>query len=276
MVEVYLSCICAAILLEIFPPESPDSGASSNNESMAAIPPSVSSEYLRPKAQTELESVTDHQTIAQHPLLPLISNILQKHSSLTGELLNPSEQAFLCTFKSKSEMDVFMMDAVSLTTQLSKDKNDVGILMRSIDNEGCYFTSEMSMFCQNLLQTGPETPGDPVPSSDSSEPICEKLPHQNSPNDKLAKENRPKIKSRVLVGKKRVRLSQRNTNILRVWLLEHADNPFPTDSEKDMLCLRTGLTLSKLTTWFVNSRRRILGPLGLKNYHKELPGLNKK
>lgn len=243
---------------------------------MAAIPPSISNEYLHPKAQTktqsESESITDHQAIAQHPLLPLISSILRKHTYQTDEPLSASECALLDTFKSRSEVDDFMRDAVSQATQLSKDKNDIGGLMRNIDNEGSYFTSEMSMFCRNLLQP------DPVPSSDSPEQIQHKpsqqLPHPDPPKQKLAKENKPKIKPGM--GKKCARLSQRNTQILREWLLEHADNPFPTDSEKDMLCLRTGLTLSKLTTWFVNSRRRILAPLGLKNYHKETNGFNKK
>jgi hypothetical protein len=153
-----------------------------------------------------------------------------------------------------------MRDAVSQAIQLSKDGNDIGSLMQSVDNEGSYFTSEMSTFCRNLLQQ------DPIPSSDSSEQI--QPPHQNPPRDKPAKKKKQKIKPGA--GKKSVRLSQRNTQILREWLLEHADNPFPTDSEKDMLCLRTGITLSKLTTWFVNSRRRILAvPLGLKNYQKK-------
>ena len=209
----------------------------------------------------------DHQAmIAQHPLLPLISSILQKRTCQMDEPLNASECTLLDSFKCSSEMDAFMRDAVSQAIQLSKDKNNIGGLMQSIDNEGSYFTSEMSTFCQNLLQS------DTVQTSDSSEQIqlkTSQLPsHQNPPKDKLAKENKQKLKPGL--GKKRVRLSQQNTQILREWLLEHADNPFPTDSEKDMLCLRTGLTLSKLTTWFVNSRRRILAPLGLKNYHKEM------
>ena len=184
-----------------------------------------------------------------------------------GEPLSASESALLDSLKSRSELDTFMRDTVSRAIQLSKDGNDTDSLMQSIDNEGSYFTSEMSTFCQNLLQP------DPAPSSNSelSDQIqhesSQQLPHENPRKDKLAKKN--KQKSRPGGGKKCARLSQRSTQILREWLLDHADNPFPTDSEKDMLCLRTGLTLSKLTTWFVNSRRRILAPLGLKNYHKK-------
>ena len=239
---------------------------------MAAIPPSVSSEYLRPKGQTKTqtasESITDHQAIVQHPLLPLISSILRKHANQT--VISASECTLLRTFNSKSEMDIFMREAVSLATQLSEDKSNIGNLMQSIDNEGSYFTSEMSMFCRNLLQP------DLVPTGDSSEHTCN--PIQQSPmanhnppiaKDKVAKENKSKIKSVHKVGKKHARLSQRSTQILREWLLEHADNPFPNDNEKDVLCLRTGLSLSKLNTWFVNSRRRILAPLGLKNYQNK-------
>ena len=166
-----------------------------------------------------------------------------------------------------------MTEAVSLAKQFSEDKDiHIGNLMQSIDNEGSYYTGEMSMFCRSLLLP------DPVPTSDSLEGkhelVQQSLPISNQPKGKLGKENKPKIKSGT-VKQKRVRLSQRNTLILREWLLEHADNPFPTDSEKDVLCLRTGLTLSKLNTWFVNSRRRILAPLGLNNYRKETAELDK-
>ena len=89
------------------------------------------------------------------------------------------------------------------------------------------------------------------------------------------KKEKPQLKLKSEKVKKRVRLSLRNSQILREWLLEHADNPFPTDSEKDSLCLRTGLSISKLNTWFVNSRRRVLAQVGLKNYHKEVAELNK-
>ena len=210
------------------------------------------------------QSIVDHQVIAQHPLLPLISSILRKHTYQTGEPLSASDNALLDSFKSRSELDTFMRDTVSRAIKLSEDGNDTDSLMQSIDNEGSYFASEMSTFCQNLLQP------DPVPSSNSESPDqIQHEPSQQLPNENsvLTKKNKQKI--RPGGRKKCARLSQRNTQILREWLLDHADNPFPTDSEKDMLCLRTGLTLSKLTTWFVNSRRRILAPLGLKNYHKK-------
>ncbi|ORX65772.1 hypothetical protein K493DRAFT_143803, partial [Basidiobolus meristosporus CBS 931.73] len=44
--------------------------------------------------------------------------------------------------------------------------------------------------------------------------------------------------------------------ILMQWLLEHADNPYPTQAEKLTLCQKTGLPVKKINDWFVNARRR--------------------
>ena len=240
---------------------------------MAAIAPSISHEYLCPQEQVNstpgsIDVLSDNQLISNHPLLPLVKRILQRKRDDSTDDTNP-----LGVLKSCSDIDAFMAYTVSVATQLSKDSS-VGHMSQILENEGCFFTSEMSMFCQNLLKP------DPVPSSDSVG--LNNPPKQVSgvkSKKRTMKENKIVAKPKTKSGegsKQRVRISQRSTNILREWLLEHADNPFPTDSEKDMLCLRTGLTLPKLNVWFVNSRRRILAPLGLRNYHKEIAQFNKK
>lgn len=277
--EVGGSCIYAAILQEGFPPESTDSEASLDK---AAIAASDSTEYLCPKGQAlELENVTEHQTISCHPLLPFVSKILNGqtksfHDNHKNEcpifsngcnLLDTMES----NIEPRSEIDAFMIQAVSLATQLSQNRK-VEHMMQTIDNECSYFTGEMSLYCQNLLK--PDTmPA--LKSTEIKEPI-QQHPISNSVKNNSKTENKSHLKVKHLApSKKRLRISYRNTQILREWLLEHADNPFPTDSEKDMLCLRTGLSLTKLNGWFVNSRRRILGQLGLRNYCKEIIELSK-
>lgn len=48
------------------------------------------------------------------------------------------------------------------------------------------------------------------------------------------------------------------TKILRIWLTEHVDNPYPDEDEKDELALQTGLRIEQINNWFINARRRLL------------------
>ncbi|OQD64427.1 hypothetical protein PENPOL_c007G06898 [Penicillium polonicum] len=51
------------------------------------------------------------------------------------------------------------------------------------------------------------------------------------------------------------------TDILRHWLHEHLDHPYPSEEEKQMFMTRTGLSLSQISNWFINARRRQLPAL---------------
>jgi len=61
--------------------------------------------------------------------------------------------------------------------------------------------------------------------------------------------------------KHRGNLPKASTNILKKWLFEHLFHPYPTEEEKSALSLQTGLTLSQISNWFINARRRILQPM---------------
>ncbi|KAJ9494870.1 homeodomain superfamily protein [Exophiala xenobiotica] len=54
------------------------------------------------------------------------------------------------------------------------------------------------------------------------------------------------------------------TDILRLWLQEHLDHPYPSDEQKQVFIQRTGLTISQISNWFINARRRQLPALKLK------------
>ncbi|PWZ02526.1 hypothetical protein BCV70DRAFT_1702 [Testicularia cyperi] len=62
--------------------------------------------------------------------------------------------------------------------------------------------------------------------------------------------------------RRRGKLPKPVTDLLKTWLLEHAAHPYPTEDEKRSLCSMTGLTLSQVSNWFINARRRILLPSG--------------
>uniref|UniRef100_H3BE90 Homeobox domain-containing protein n=1 Tax=Latimeria chalumnae TaxID=7897 RepID=H3BE90_LATCH len=51
--------------------------------------------------------------------------------------------------------------------------------------------------------------------------------------------------------------SRESTNTLKAWLNEHLKNPYPTKGEKIMLAIVTKMTLTQVSTWFANARRRL-------------------
>ncbi|XP_061103050.1 Iroquois homeobox protein 6a-like [Conger conger] len=51
--------------------------------------------------------------------------------------------------------------------------------------------------------------------------------------------------------------TRETTSTLKTWLYEHRKNPYPTKGEKIMLAIITKMTLTQVSTWFANARRRL-------------------
>ncbi|XP_049623894.1 iroquois-class homeodomain protein IRX-1 [Suncus etruscus] len=51
--------------------------------------------------------------------------------------------------------------------------------------------------------------------------------------------------------------TRESTSTLKAWLQEHRKNPYPTKGEKIMLAIITKMTLTQVSTWFANARRRL-------------------
>ena len=56
---------------------------------------------------------------------------------------------------------------------------------------------------------------------------------------------------------RRKNATRENTTTLKAWLYEHRKNPYPTKGEKIMLAIITKMTLTQVSTWFANARRRL-------------------
>lgn len=56
---------------------------------------------------------------------------------------------------------------------------------------------------------------------------------------------------------RRKNATRETTNTLKAWLFEHRKNPYPTKGEKIMLAIITKMTLTQVSTWFANARRRL-------------------
>ncbi|CAH1269999.1 iroquois-class homeodomain protein IRX-4-like isoform X1 [Branchiostoma lanceolatum] len=58
-------------------------------------------------------------------------------------------------------------------------------------------------------------------------------------------------------GTRRKNATRDATSTLKAWLNEHRKNPYPTKGEKIMLAIITKMTLTQVSTWFANARRRL-------------------
>ncbi|KAL1784374.1 iroquois-class homeodomain protein IRX-6 isoform X1 [Sigmodon hispidus] len=56
---------------------------------------------------------------------------------------------------------------------------------------------------------------------------------------------------------RRKNATRESTSALKAWLHEHRKNPYPTKGEKIMLAIITKMTLTQVSTWFANARRRL-------------------
>ncbi|KAL3311253.1 Dorsal-ventral patterning tolloid-like protein 1 [Cichlidogyrus casuarinus] len=56
---------------------------------------------------------------------------------------------------------------------------------------------------------------------------------------------------------RRKNATRETTSMLKAWLNEHRKNPYPTKGEKIMLAIITRMSLTQVSTWFANARRRL-------------------
>ncbi|KAJ7064885.1 hypothetical protein C8F01DRAFT_1367116 [Mycena amicta] len=88
------------------------------------------------------------------------------------------------------------------------------------------------------------------PAQDRYPPVVAPLPL----DDSRARSPHP------MPQRKRGRLPKETTDFLKAWLHSHSAHPYPSEIEKKQMCHATGLSMSQVSNWMINGRRRILGP----------------
>jgi hypothetical protein len=76
------------------------------------------------------------------------------------------------------------------------------------------------------------------------------LGHLGPIEDENQGEDRPKK------GAAAARFPRAAVKILKDWMLEHIDHPYPTDEDKELLKEQTELSLGQISNWMANTRRR--------------------
>ncbi|KAG8657188.1 homeobox protein ATH1 [Manihot esculenta] len=56
-------------------------------------------------------------------------------------------------------------------------------------------------------------------------------------------------------------LPERSVSVLRAWMFQNFLHPYPKDAEKHLLAVRSGLTKSQVSNWFINARVRLWKPM---------------
>nr|CDS34153.1 iroquois class homeodomain protein IRX 6 [Hymenolepis microstoma] len=74
---------------------------------------------------------------------------------------------------------------------------------------------------------------------------------------KIYQNFRYSLKMRVHGTPRRKNTTRETTGLLKAWLNEHRKNPYPNKSEKIMLAVITKMSLTQVSTWFANARRRL-------------------
>ncbi|KAK4797886.1 hypothetical protein SAY86_030212 [Trapa natans] len=56
-------------------------------------------------------------------------------------------------------------------------------------------------------------------------------------------------------------LPDKSVSVLRAWMFQNFLHPYPKDAEKHLLALKSGLTRSQVSNWFINARVRLWKPM---------------
>lgn len=104
-------------------------------------------------------------------------------------------------------------------------------LMEMVDSEVAFVSNSMKAITAEPIKAG-HTDSQRTPYPDTSQKYSKPKTRANFPMD--------------------------TSQLLRAWLKENMDNPYPSDAEKAYLCQKTGLGPAQINNWFINARRRIL------------------
>jgi len=151
--------------------------------------------------------------------------------------------------------EIKMDDKLSLSEAKAKEyfKNSAYEIIRSLKSkyeENCLYLCVPFL---NLCQIIDKTKADLLSAyeklntnilEDYLNPNSKKISHDGEKTDKKYRKGKTKIPKKALL-------------ILKNWLTEHFNDPYPNFKEKQRLSAESGITLKQVQNWFTNARGRI-------------------
>ena len=198
----------------------------------------------RDRAEDNIEMVYIRDVLlAQHPFLPEVENAVGR--------LTDSENADLLNAEALSGLidpDQILLEALRALS----DDPSMRKLQASLEVETNMINLETAAY--QTVQTTPFSLMNITECTTDTKSCTTESPKTTKSRKKFTSSSRSS--SRVM--KKREKTPPESQKLLKDWLFAHSRHPYPTDSEKEQLCMNTGLSLQQLNNWFINARRRIL------------------
>ncbi|ORD97642.1 HD2 [Hepatospora eriocheir] len=134
-------------------------------------------------------------------------------------------------------------ELLALYSELDKMKRICYIeqsMINMIDTEIDEFNAQINLVCN--LRDHPPLSSISLDNYNDSNSINASELYNSQNKNKSKRSNYPKAVSKIL----------------KTWLKENMNNPYPTESEKAALMEATKLDSTQINNWFINARRRIL------------------
>lgn len=197
--------------------------------------------------------------VHSHPLLPQLYRSFHDESGL---IATGREGTSCVLTDKKNDLDIFMESVVWLVAEQQIRYADfLHALNESTLGLSDSFTQQLqhetllphavlniSDASGHLIETIANVPL-------TSDPSCSSCNYTQG-NEKSIKKEDGCTKQKT--KRPHAKLPQKATDILKKWLFEHVNNPYPDEDEKEQLSLLTDLTLTQVSNWFINARRRVL------------------
>eukprot|EP01083_Nonionella_stella_P174394 604391_1 len=181
-----------------------------------------------------------------------------------------ARQAIYQQYKQKSQ-------AIRLSNVLTQEKRKLNMKVAAIDAK----VQEKKLFLSYLEMSKPQPNSWLVSNTAlSMNAFARKITHQTQPpssysaanngnkkknannkketkaDNKDATNQKPKKQHTTAKRVKKPKFSEYNVRVLRDWYETHTNNPYPSSSEKHLMCQLTGLTKYQVSRWFCNVRTR--------------------
>ncbi len=107
----------------------------------------------------------------------------------------------------------------------------------------------------------PSSDSEAEASSSVSDDEIQEKPRRSKASVPLTAHDATQYGSLDISKKRRSKLPESAIVMLKNWILDHREHPYPTEEEKAVMCQQTGLTMNQINNWFTNARRRFLTKL---------------